>query len=81
MTAPTIHLAIDMRDPEQVGRFHAAWRLSDADVAAIRARAEFDAKRNRIIRDFGVAAVVAWQMTGVDPERSVSQAQSEGVGQ
>jgi hypothetical protein len=61
-------VTIDHSDPEQVAAMNAVWRLSDDERAAIRSRAEYAAKRLRITQQYGLGAVVAWQMTGVDPE-------------
>lgn len=61
-------IIIDPRDEAQRTAFNAVWRLSDAERAAIRSRAEYAAKRLRITQNYGLGAVVQWTMTGVDPE-------------
>lgn len=63
-------VTIDPRDEAQRAAFHAVWPLSDAEKKVYQDHAVYQAKRDRISREYGVAAVVAWQIAGVDPEAS-----------
>lgn len=52
-------LAIDMRDPAAVAAFHAVWRHSDEEKAAIKAHGEADRRFANEVRTLGKIAAVS----------------------